>query len=510
MPPSSFRPVRLLPTRIRSKLIFLHTTFSLGLALLLLLVMRPPLRDMLSESEMAEARLALELDRAAPGVLERTPMEEVSLRIGTAEQIGLDAVTARAARDAGGAVIETDGRSRRAGDPPVAVRWDDARQAFVAASVRHDEAREAMNRLYLLLTIALLAVYGLIAITLEVFVLPRQVYDPIETLRAADEAVQQGRREDEVIPDDRIPPGELGDIMRSRNQSIVKLRDQEEALERALQQIEAAANELQRKNHLLETARRNLADQDRLASLGMMSAGIAHELNTPLAVLKGCVEELVASREQRLTAERTSLMLRTVRRLERLSEGLLDFARVKPIKREPVRPRDVILEAWTLVSLDRRAADVDVRIDVPPSLDVQGDADRLVQVFVNLLRNAVDAMDASFTPKHIEIRADESERDGRRWVSITVADSGPGIDPEVLPRLFEPFRSTKLDSHGTGLGLAVADGIIRDHGGILLARNLPADSSVAGVHGGAVFEIMLPADDRLVPYRPPALVAEEE
>lgn len=77
-------------------------------------------------------------------------------------------------------------------------------------------------------------------------------------------------------------------------------------------------------------------------------------------------------------------------------------------------------------------------------------------------------------------------RDGRSWLSLTIADTGPGVDPSILERLFEPFQSTRLDSHGTGLGLAVAEGIVREHGGVLLARN--------GASGGAEFEIMLPQD----------------
>jgi signal transduction histidine kinase len=470
------RRARWLPTRIRSKLIFLHTTFSLGLAILLLLVLHPPLKDMLDAAEARQARVALEMDRESPGFLEHAPIAEATLALGSAEQLGIPPAAARRARELDGDTVTAS----LADGTPAAIRWDENRQTFVAASARITDARAAMNRLYLLLTIALLGVYGLIALTLELFILPRQVYRPIETLRAADDAVQHGPHEREIIPEHLIPPDELGEIMRSRNQSIVKLREQEEALASALQQVETIAIELKRKNHLLETARRNLADQDRLASLGMLSAGIAHELNTPLSVLKGCVEEL-ANAPAPTTPERIALMARTVGRLERLSESLLDFARVRPPKTSPVRLRELVDEAWTLVSLDRGAKQIELAAKVDDRLEVPGDADRLTQVMVNLLRNAVDAMDG---PGRITVTADESERDGRRWVSLTIADTGPGIDPDLLQRLFEPFQSTKLDSHGTGLGLAVAEGIVREHGGVLLARN--------GPHTGAVFEIMLP------------------
>lgn len=484
------RSSRWLPTRIRSKLIFLHTTFSLGLAVLLLLILQPALRELTSEADGAEARMALELDRLAPNSGDRRPMENVDVRVGSAGQIGLDTELAERVRGARGEVVPVQlaGGHFRGGRG--AARWDEARSAFVVATAQNAAARAALNRLYLLLTIVLLAVYGLVALTIEVFVLPKHVYEPIETLRAADDAVQRGRGDEGLIPDPRIPADEFGEIMRSRNRTIVKLREQEVALATALQRVEAIATELKRKNHLLETARRNLADQDRLASLGMMSAGIAHELNTPLAVLKGCVEELCDAGAEGVPPApapggRAALMRRTVGRLERLSESLLDFARARPAKAETVALRAVVDEAWTLVSLDRSAASaggVDMRNDVDGGLIVLGDGDRLTQVMVNLLRNAVDAMDGGGM---IRATADLSHREGREWVSLSVSDTGPGIDPSVLARLFEPFQSTKLDSHGAGLGLAVSEGIVREHGGVLLAKNAEG--------GGAVFEMMLPA-----------------
>lgn len=471
------RGLRWLPTRIRSKLIFLHTLFSLALAAGLLLVLRSPIREIMHEAEALEAQLAIELYLASPQAIERFADSDIEVLAGEAERFGLEAELVAAARN-------EPSRSfiiRESDAPLRAVRFDEPRNRFIVASVRIVEARAAVDRLYILFTIAMLAVYALIALTLEVFVLPRQVYEPISILRRADEAVQRGERDREIIAEPLIPFDEIGEIMRSRNQSITKLRHQERELERALTQLEETASELRRKNHLLETARRNLADADRLASLGMMSAGIAHELNTPLVVLKGIAEEVAASGRTGITPERAALMLRVVKRLERLSESLLDFARVRPPAAEPVHLREVIEEAWTLVRLDRSATQIELENLLSVDLAVLGDGDRLTQVFVNLLRNSADAIEG---PGRIRIESHEAERDGTNWVSILIADNGPGIDPTVLSRLFEPFQSTRLDSHGTGLGLAVAEGIVREHGGLILARNAEA--------GGAVFEVMLP------------------
>ncbi|MEM1423653.1 MAG: HAMP domain-containing sensor histidine kinase, partial [Planctomycetota bacterium] len=313
-----------------------------------------------------------------------------------------------------------------------------------------------------------------------------QVYTPIERMRAADDAVQRGDRDDELIPDDEIRSDEMGEIMRSRNASIVKLRDQETRLGEALDEIERVATELNRKNHMLETAKRNIADQDRLASLGMMSAGIAHELNTPLSVLKGCTEELRASNAPP-EAKRVELMLRVLSRLERLSDSLTDFARARPPATDTVELGPLLDEAWTLVSLDRNARNALVRNEIPPGTAVTGDGDRLVQVFVNLLRNAVDASE-DVSALVVDITAQTQRRDEARWVSITIADNGPGIEPAMLPRLFEPFATTRLDARGSGLGLAVAEGIVKEHDGVILARNRVSPLS------GAEFEVVLPAD----------------
>jgi two-component system C4-dicarboxylate transport sensor histidine kinase DctB len=154
-----------------------------------------------------------------------------------------------------------------------------------------------------------------------------------------------------------------------------------------------------------------------------------------------------------------------------------------------------------MVRLDRDAFPATIANHVSDDVSAWCDGDRIVQVLVNLLRNAIDAAGgsrggagsrgSSGRTATIEVAAEEAVRDGRRWVSLTIADDGPGIDPEVMPRLFQPFATTRLDSRGTGLGLATAEGIIREHGGVLLARNkLHIDGRIAG----AVFEIVLPAE----------------
>jgi len=541
--------------RIRKKLIVLHTAFSLVLAGILWLALQPAVGQVVERAEEHEARSALAIllaagitqsDEALARKLTVAAAPGVTIRWGNAEQLGVPPEFLESLSSAGQSTPSFQGPDGR-----TAVVALLGGGGLISASVRQDSSRSAVARVYILMTVALLAVYALVAAALEIFVLPRHVYEPIRAILAADHAVAEGSRDAELVPDDAIPSDELGEIMQSRNRSIRALRRHEADLAQALQRIEEVASDLKRKNHLLETARQNLADADRLASLGMMSAGLAHELNTPLAVIKGLAEKLntdpsAGATRRSLSAVESALLLRVVGRLERLSESLLDFARARPPASRSTTLRPLVDEAATLVRLDRDAAAVEIINEVPDGLTAWCDGDRMVQVFVNLLRNAVDAMgsrrfkaaaisapphtlgivgtgssgaaaagraggvaavggaagggangtntpdaQASRPPAQIRVAAELSTRDGRRWATITVSDNGPGIDSDVFPRLFQPFATTRLDARGTGLGLATSEGIVREHGGVLLARNsINAEGRVAG----AVFEIVLPAE----------------
>lgn len=513
--------------RIRKKLIFLHTLFSLALAAILALSLRPAVREVIEQSESHEARLVLaqmlDGERSAEEMAELAGRVSarsgpgVSVRVARERESGLSATEAAGLRDRTGPALSEDSYLALSGPDrePVLIAHHPASDLFVVVTVRLEGARDAVIRLYVLATIALLSVYALVAAALEIFVLPRHVYGPIRSMLAADRALEEGRSAEEIIPDAAMPADELGEIMRSRNRAVRSLRQHERDLAAALSKLEHAAADLKKKNHLLETARQNLADTGRLAGLGMMSAGLAHEMNTPLAVLKVLAEKTGSeTAASTLTSEEAALMRRVVGRLEGLSEGLLDIARARPLSLRSVALRPIVDEAWTLVRMDRRSDRVQFRNRLKAGDTADADADRLLQVFVNLLRNAVDSMtdhaegvardgagrngagrggsvgEGDIGPDVLEVSAGRVERDGKAWVSIVIADTGPGIAPDVLAHLFEPFVSTRLDAHGTGLGLAVSEGIVREHRGVLIARNR-SDADRPG-RRGAEFEILLP------------------
>ncbi|HUA19986.1 MAG TPA: ATP-binding protein [Bryobacteraceae bacterium] len=321
----------------------------------------------------------------------------------------------------------------------------------------------AKNNLFIVLG----AIYILAVLVLETTIMPLYVYRPLKLMLDADQATQHGDRDHELIDEGLILRDEIGQIMRSRNATVVDLRKREEDLEEALRKLEA---------------------QDRLVSLGLLSASVAHELNTPLTVLQGSIEKLTETTHDPATLERLARMLRVTQRILKISESLVDFSRVRKQRMEPVPLRQLIDEAWSLVAIDGKAAQAHFANHIGAGDVVIGNSDRLVQVFVNLLRNALYAIRPL---GHVTVNARRLSRNSQGWISVTVEDDGPGIPPDVLPDIFEAFVSSRLDAKGTGLGLTVAEGIVHQHGGTIAAANR--------AEGGACLEVTLPAS---APKRP--------
>ncbi len=317
--------------------------------------------------------------------------------------------------------------------------------------------KDAVSRAKITLFLVLGSIYVLAVLLLESAIMPLYVYRPLKKMLDADHATQAGDRERELIPPEEIMGDEIGQIMRSRNETVGALRRQEDELEAALRKLE---------------------EQDRLVSLGLLSASVAHELNTPLSVLNGSIEKLIETTEDRHTLERLERMQRVTQRLRTISESLVDFSRVRKQNTEPLLVRPLIDEAWALVAIDEKASAVDFINNVRHEDRVIGNSDRLVQVFVNLLRNALIAIEQCG-------RIEVGSRRNQRWVTVTIEDNGRGIPADVLPDIFDAFVTTRLDSKGTGLGLTVAHGIVTQHGGTISASNRP--------EGGARLEVSLPA-----------------
>jgi signal transduction histidine kinase/CheY-like chemotaxis protein len=237
-----------------------------------------------------------------------------------------------------------------------------------------------------------------------------------------------------------------------------------------------------------QTEKRRLQEQliqsEKMSAIGQLIAGVAHDLNNPLASVVGFSDYLVetsgAAPPELLEPLRA--IQQEAERAANIVKNLLTFAR-KQERRMRVVPVATILEN-TLVLLRNQlvAAKIEVEVDVVPGVpDVNVDVGQIQQVFVNLIHNAAQAMHGSGIGSRIVIRAIP-------WLdgaAITIEDDGPGIPPALAERIFEPFFTTKGAGEGTGLGLSISHGIVREHGGRL--------SLVPTAHRGAVFQVELPA-----------------
>ncbi|MBI1722396.1 MAG: response regulator [Gemmatimonadetes bacterium] len=225
-----------------------------------------------------------------------------------------------------------------------------------------------------------------------------------------------------------------------------------------------------------------VVQQERLASVGSLVAGVAHELNNPLSAI--ATFATVISRRALEVEDRNSLdaIVAEAQRSAKIVRNLLDFSRQRAHQHEPTNLALVIERTVTLRRYELRSARVDLAVDVPPDLPgVLGDGQELQQVFLNLLVNAEHAVRGRPEPRiRIEARAPSAG-----VVRVVVEDNGPGIPDDKLQLIFEPFYSTKPKGEGTGLGLSLSRGIVKEHHGELRAEHAEG--------GGAHFVVELPA-----------------
>lgn len=251
-------------------------------------------------------------------------------------------------------------------------------------------------------------------------------------------------------------------------------------LEQVVQQVEEVAERQQR--HQSEMLR-----AEQLAAVGQLAASVAHEVRNPLTSIKMLVELAIRARDPKpLTTEDLRVIHREATRLEHTVQSFLDFARLPKPQRESCDVREVIAQAIELVRARASQQKIEiVQLCPEEPLAVSVDRNQLCTVLVNLYLNAIDAMPHG---GRLEVRVAATPGQA---VSITVADTGPGIEAELLSRLFTPFFSTKAT--GTGLGLSLSRRIVEEHGGTLCYANRPT--------GGAIFEISLPPIQKHVPFR---------
>lgn len=204
---------------------------------------------------------------------------------------------------------------------------------------------------------------------------------------------------------------------------------------------------------------------EKMSAMGFLAAGIAHELNTPLSVILGASERLLDAKPGR--AEKTQLCALTAaaQRCRRLVEQMLAFSRKDAGQAERFDVCAAVRAAVSLVEPQVRLRSLDVVCDAEGrGVFVEGHRTQIEQLVINLANNAIDAM---VEGGRLEVRAKRVRREGRPFARIEVIDTGRGIPPELLPKVVEPFFTTKAEGRGTGLGLSLASQIVARHGGRL-------------------------------------------
>lgn len=302
---------------------------------------------------------------------------------------------------------------------------------------------------------------------------------PIERLARAADRVASGSRSFTASP---ATARELEELRISVMAMATSLRSEEEKLRSKVEELTTTTRRL-------GETREQLAGSERLASVGRLAAGVAHEIGNPISAIMGMHDLLAdgdASEDER--GDFLRRMRKETERIHVVVRDLLDYARPEPDRGGPITANvhAVVLDTLALVKPQKEWRQVDASVDVPGDLEVALSPQRLTQVLLNIALNAGAALASKpeGSPRSVSIEA----RSVDDTVRLTVTDDGPGVDEAVADRIFDPFVTTKDVGAGTGLGLAVCRGIVESAGG-----RLELDRAH---RGGARFVIALPRAPR--------------
>ncbi len=329
--------------------------------------------------------------------------------------------------------------------------------SFSLDGIREQLARH--QKIVILYTI----LYGVVLIAAGYFLLHKNVIRPAKNLLAATDAVSRGAL------DSRLPtagPAEIGQLASAFNRMVKALRSSREETQKHIAQVE-------RTNRQLQEARDEVVRSEKLASVGQLAAGLAHELGNPLAALIGYLELLKQNTTNSSARDMIERSLSETQRIDFLVRELLDFSRPDAgCVQESVDPVSELRATVELISNQGGLGHVQLVDQLPERINnIKINRQKLQQVFINLLLNAVQACEE---PGRITLTG--GERGGQVW--IAVEDDGCGISPEHQARLFDPFFTTKAPGEGTGLGLAICQRIVAEAEGKIKVESRVGEGSV--------------------------------
>jgi two-component system NtrC family sensor kinase len=336
--------------------------------------------------------------------------------------------------------------------------------------------------------ITLLCILGLsigVAVMLQ-----RLVYVPLNDLNGAAQRISAGELEQHLPV---RSSDDFGRVAGSFNTMTEALHDSRMQMQELVQSLETKVQERTRE---LLAARAEVAQGVKLAAIGVLASGIAHELNNPLTgvlTFTSLMRKKVADGSE--DAEDLDLVIRETKRCASIIRRLLDFAREKAPTSGYYKINQVVDDTVRMVDKPASLQQVRIVCNLEEGLpSIWGDADLIKQVVMNLLVNAQQAIDGSgVVTVHTRLCADTGAvPDGKvptAMVELTVSDTGCGIPAANLERIFDPFFTSKEVGKGTGLGLSVTYGIVRTHGGRITVESIPGE--------GSTFHVFLPVDAKL-------------
>ena len=343
------------------------------------------------------------------------------------------------------------------------------------------------------LALAAVALLFVLAVIVAAFVslrLARHVAQPVERMHGTMSAIESGQAEARVGPPHPAEADELAELAAHFDRLLDRLAEQTEALQRWGRELDSKVaertGELAAANQTLRSAQQRLVMSEKLAAIGQLAAGVAHEINNPVAVIQGNLdvlrETLGAAAEPAMDEIR--LIQDQVFRIRLIVTKLLQFARPAEYVGylEPVNLDQVVQDSLVLVAHQMKKTSVEVTQEMQATRTVTINRNELQQVLINLMVNALQAMPEGGT---LRLTTGDREENGVSGGFVAVADSGPGVAPQDRERLFDPFFTTKT-SDGTGLGLWVSHDLVQRYGGRIDVDCPPS--------GGSVFTVWLPND----------------
>jgi signal transduction histidine kinase len=319
---------------------------------------------------------------------------------------------------------------------------------------------------YILFDAAILLLFG-------TWLLSRYLVNPVNKIIRLTEQIARGELDTLVHLTDR---NEIGQLSASLSRMAERLNEEKQ---KVLEQIRI----LEEKNQQLQQAQQEIIQSEKLASVGRLAAGVAHEIGNPIGIILGYIQLLLT--RQLDEQEKTDCLQRMNAETERVNgiiRNLLDYAQPSTEHTEALDLNSIIEETHALVSYQKNYLNIAVSFDLDQSIHpVMGDEKLLRQILINLTLNALDAMQKGGT---LAYKTAEEQVAGKTCVSFTLADSGTGIAPENLGKIFDPFFTTKEPGKGTGLGLSNVQRIVDAMGGKIKVSSTPGQ--------GTAFTVLFP------------------